>query len=52
VKKNGFGAVDMARLDASIEQIALTYQFKGERPKGPSVFDPSFLPAAADRASD
>jgi NitT/TauT family transport system substrate-binding protein len=52
VKKNGFGAVDMARLDASIEQIALTYQFKGERPKGASVFDPSFLPPAADRASD
>jgi NitT/TauT family transport system substrate-binding protein len=52
VKKNGFGAVDMARLDASIEQIALTYQFKGERPKGSSVFDPSFLPAAAERASD
>jgi NitT/TauT family transport system substrate-binding protein len=52
VKKSGFGAVDMARLDASIEQIALTYQFKGERPKGASVFDPSFLPAAADRASD
>ena len=52
VKKNGFGAVDMARLDASIEQIALTYQFKGERPKGSSVFDPSFLPAAAERAVD
>jgi len=52
VKKNGFGAVDMARLDASIEQIALTYQFKGERPKGSSVFDPTFLPAAAERASD
>ena len=52
VKKNGFGAVDTARFDASIEQIALTYQFKGERPKGSSVFDPSFLPAAAERTSD
>jgi NitT/TauT family transport system substrate-binding protein len=52
VKKNGFGAVDMARLDASIGQIALTYQFKGDRPTATSVFDPAFLPAAAERASD
>ena len=31
VKKNGFGGVDMDRLDKSIDQIALTYQFKASR---------------------
>lgn len=48
VKTNGFGGVDMGRLDASIDQIALTYKFK-EKPKGADIFDASFLPAAADR---
>ncbi len=48
VKKNGFGTVDMARLDKSIDQIALTYTFKGARPKAADIFDPSFLPAAGD----
>ena len=52
VKTLGFGDVDMRRLDESIEQIALTYQFKGEKPKGSDVFDPSFLPAAAERKAD
>ena len=28
VKANGFGGVDMGRLDKSIDQIALTYDFK------------------------
>jgi NitT/TauT family transport system substrate-binding protein len=49
VKKNGFGDVDMARLDQSIDQIALTYTFKGAKPKGSDIFDPSFLPPAAQR---
>ncbi len=49
VKANGFGAVDMARLDKSIDQIALTYDFKNAKPKGDAIFDPSFLPPAADR---
>jgi NitT/TauT family transport system substrate-binding protein len=48
VKANGFGAVDFARLDRSIDQIALTYNFKA-KPKGTDIFDPSFLPAVADR---
>jgi NitT/TauT family transport system substrate-binding protein len=48
VKKNGFGAVEMARLDESIEQIALTFTFKA-KPKGADIFDPSFLPDAAAR---
>ena len=44
VKKNGFGGVLEDRLDKSIEQIALTYQFKNPKPKGADVFDSSFLP--------
>jgi NitT/TauT family transport system substrate-binding protein len=47
VKANGYGAVDMARLDKSIDQIALTYEFKA-KPKGSDIFDASFLPPAAD----
>ena len=46
VMANGFGAVDMGRLDKSIDQIALTYEFKA-KPKGADVFDASFLPPAA-----
>ncbi len=52
VKKNGFGGVDMERLDKSVDQIALTYQFKAAKPKGSDVFDPSFLPDAALRKAD
>jgi len=48
VKANGFGDVDPARLDQSIDQIAMTYAFKA-RPKAEDIFDPSFLPDAADR---
>jgi NitT/TauT family transport system substrate-binding protein len=51
VKANGFGGVDMARLDKSIDQIALTYEFKS-KPKGADIFDESFLPPAADRKAN
>jgi NitT/TauT family transport system substrate-binding protein len=51
VKKNGFGAVDPGRLDASIEQIALTFTFKA-KPKGSDIFDDSFLPAADARKAN
>ena len=49
VKQNGLGGVDADRLEKSIEQIAVTYKFKGDIPKGSDIFDSSFLPAAADR---
>lgn len=49
VKANGLGDVDMGRLAAAIDQIGQTYQFKGDKPKPADVFDPSFLPSAADR---
>jgi NitT/TauT family transport system substrate-binding protein len=52
VKKNGFGGVDEARLDQSVDQIALTYQFKNAKPKGAEIFDPSYLPDAALRKAD
>jgi NitT/TauT family transport system substrate-binding protein len=52
VKKIGFGAVEGDRLDKSIDQIALTYQFKNAKPKGSDVFDASFLPAEKDRKLD
>ncbi len=48
VKANGFGGVDMARLAKSIDQIALTYDFKN-RPKPEDVFTSQYLPPAADR---
>jgi len=48
VKANGVGGVDMKRLAASIDQIALTYEFKA-RPKPEDVFTAEFLPPAADR---
>jgi NitT/TauT family transport system substrate-binding protein len=51
VKANGFGGVDMGRLDKSIDQIALTYTFKA-KPKGADIFDASYLPPAADRKAN
>ncbi len=51
VKANGFGAIDPARLEEAIGQIALGYTFK-TRPKADAVFDPSFLPSTADRRTN
>ncbi len=48
VKENGFGDVDMARLAKSIDQIALTYEFKN-RPKAEDIFTGQFLPPVAER---
>jgi NitT/TauT family transport system substrate-binding protein len=47
-RANGLGTIDGARLTEAINQIALTYQFKA-RPKAADIFDPAFLPAAAER---
>jgi len=51
VRSNGFGAVDNARLEEAIGQLALTYAFKA-RPKAEAVFDPTFLPPLADRRAN
>jgi NitT/TauT family transport system substrate-binding protein len=48
VKANGFGDVDMARLAKSIDQIAVTYEFKA-RPKPEDVFTSEYLPPAPER---
>jgi NitT/TauT family transport system substrate-binding protein len=49
VMANGYGGVELARLDKSIDQIAITYEFKSGKPKGSDIFDASFLPPAAER---
>ena len=48
VRANGFGGVDMDRLERSIDQIADTYEFTN-RPAAADVFDMQYLPAKADR---
>jgi NitT/TauT family transport system substrate-binding protein len=48
VKDNGFGGVDMARLAKSIDQIALTYDFKN-RPKAEDIFTDKYLPPTSER---
>jgi NitT/TauT family transport system substrate-binding protein len=48
VKANGIGDVDMARLAKSIDQIAVTYEFKN-RPKPEDIFTSEYLPPAAER---
>jgi NitT/TauT family transport system substrate-binding protein len=48
VKANGYGAIDPARLTASIDQIGLVYTFKA-KPKAEDIFDASFLPPAQER---
>ena len=51
VKAKGYGGVDGARLQRSIDQLGPAYSFK-TRPKPGDVFDPSFLPDSADRTLD
>ena len=48
-KANGIGAVDMARLARSIDQIALTFDFKS-KPKPEDIFDAQYLPARDQRS--
>ena len=47
VKEKGFVVIDPARFDKSVDQIALTYDFKNPKPKVADVFDSSFLPPAS-----
>jgi NitT/TauT family transport system substrate-binding protein len=48
VKANGYGGVDGERFERAIDQLGLAHSFKA-KPKLSEVFDPSFLPAAAER---
>jgi NitT/TauT family transport system substrate-binding protein len=49
VKANGYGAIDPARFTRAIEQIALAYRFKQDKPKPEDIFDNSFLPPSDAR---
>ena len=48
VKKHGYGDVDMARLQRSIEQAALAYGLKNI-PRAQDMFDRSYLPPKSER---
>jgi NitT/TauT family transport system substrate-binding protein len=48
VKRNGLGAIDPQRFDASVQQIAVDYKFR-KTPVLADLFDPGFLPTAAQR---
>lgn len=48
VLKNGFGDVDMARLERSIDQLATTFPFKN-KPKASDVFTSEYLPPKEER---
>ena len=51
VRENGFGAIDAARFEEGIDQLALVHTFKA-KPKPDDIFDASFLPPAADRKAN
>jgi NitT/TauT family transport system substrate-binding protein len=51
VRAHGFGAIDPQRMEEAIGQIALAYTFKA-RPKPDAIFDPAFLPPAAERRTN
>ena len=48
VRANGFGAVDMRRLERSIDQVSIAFKFT-HRPKAADIFTPEFLPPREDR---
>jgi len=48
VQKNGLGAVDMKRLERSIDQIGLTFQYTA-KPKAADIFTAQYLPAKEQR---
>jgi len=48
VRKNGIGAIDTKRLERSIEQIGLTFQYSN-KPKPADVFTAQFLPPREQR---
>ena len=48
VQKNGLGAVDAKRLERSIDQIALTFQFT-HKPKASDIFTAQYLPSKEHR---
>ncbi len=51
VRARGYGAIDPARMEKAIEQIALGFDFKAKA-KAAEAFDASFLPADAERKAN
>src|SRR6267154_1919935 len=51
VKRNGLGAIDPARLERSIDQMAEDFKFQ-KRPSAADVFDNAFLPPLGGRPSN
>lgn len=50
VKANGFGGVDMAKLTKSMEYLQTSMGVSATPPAAEKVFDPAYLPPAAERA--
>jgi NitT/TauT family transport system substrate-binding protein len=48
VKKNGIGSIEVKRLERSIEQIGLTFQYTN-KPKAADIFTAQYLPAREQR---
>lgn len=48
VRKNGLGTVDMKRLERSIDQIGLTFQYTN-KPKAADIFTAQYLPPKEQR---
>jgi len=48
VRKNGIGTIDMKRLERSIEQIGLTFQYTN-KPKPADIFTTQYLPPKEQR---
>jgi len=48
VRKNGLGGIDVKRLERSIEQIGLTFQY-GNKPKAADIFTSQYLPPREQR---
>jgi NitT/TauT family transport system substrate-binding protein len=48
VRANGFGAVDMRRLESAIDQVAIAFKFT-HKPKAADIFTAEFLPPRGER---
>jgi NitT/TauT family transport system substrate-binding protein len=48
VRANGFGGVDMKRLDRAIDQVEIAHKFVN-KPRAADIFTPQFLPPRAER---
>ena len=48
VKRNGIGAIDLARFERSIDQVAEDFKFQ-KRPQASDIFDDQFLPPLKGR---